>query len=96
MSAYLIALVKIDDAGAYQTYATRSLEVITQYGGTILARGGESAALEGEAFTGRAVIIRFPTLECIRKFYASQQYQQARRLREGVALARMIAVQGVS
>lgn len=95
MSAYLVALVQIEDASAYQIYAASSLKVITQFGGAILARGGESAALEGETFTGRAVIVRFPTLSHIKQFYASSEYQQARSLREGIALVRMIAIEGL-
>ena len=96
MSAYILALVELDDALSYGEYARRALPLIEQFGGEILARGGETQTLEGQLFSGRVVVIRFPSLQRIREFYASSEYQDARRLREPISRARMIAVQGVS
>ena len=95
MSAYLVAMVDISDPIAYRAYAARSRRILAEHGGEILARGGEVVTLEGQTFSGRAVVIRFPTLEHAQRFYASPEYQEARRLREHVASARIVAVQGV-
>jgi len=95
MSAYLIALVDIRDPEAYRAYAARTPAIIAKYGGRLLVRGGETATLEGEPFSGRLVIVEFPTLEHVKEFYASPEYRDAKLLREGVSTARFLAAQGI-
>jgi uncharacterized protein (DUF1330 family) len=95
MAAYLIALVDITDPEAYRDYAARSPAAIAKYNGRILARGGQVATLEGDAFSGRAVIVEFPSMQDIQEFYSSPEYQDAKRWRDGAAVARFIIVQGV-
>jgi uncharacterized protein (DUF1330 family) len=89
-------MVEIEDPEAYKVYAAKASAVIAEFGGTILARGGETASLEGEPFTGRAVLISFPSLECVKAFYNSSSYQGVKTLRDGSAVARLIGIQGIS
>jgi uncharacterized protein (DUF1330 family) len=51
--------------------------------------------LEGPIETRRVVIIEFPELADAEAFYHSSEYAQARKLREGIAVAEFIAVEGV-
>jgi uncharacterized protein (DUF1330 family) len=51
--------------------------------------------LEGEWRPPRLVILEFEDLAAARRWYDSEIYRQARRLREGAAGIRMVAVQGV-
>ena len=96
MPAYLVAFVKIENPEPFKAYVAKSSAVIAQFGGKILARGGETVVLEGEPFSGRTVVIEFPSLDQIKAFYSSASYQEAKRLREGIATARLIGIQGVS
>jgi uncharacterized protein (DUF1330 family) len=41
------------------------------------------------------VILEFPDLETARRWYDSPEYREARRLRDGAARLRMVAVQGL-
>jgi len=95
MAAYLIALIDVKDPEAYRAYTARSPAVIAKYNGRFLARGGPSVSLEGDAVAGRVVIVEFPSLEHVKTFYASPDYQEAKLFREGAAAARFFAVQGV-
>jgi len=95
MAAYLIALIDVKDAEAYRAYVARSPAVIAKYNGRFLARGGQSVSLEGDAVASRIVVIEFPSLEQAKIFYASPEYQEAKLLREGAAVGRFFAVQGV-
>jgi uncharacterized protein (DUF1330 family) len=95
MAAYLIALIDVKDPEAYRSYVARSPAVIAKYNGRFLARGGQSVTLEGEAVASRIVLLEFPTLEHAKTFYASPEYQEAKLLREGAAVGRFFAVQGV-
>jgi uncharacterized protein (DUF1330 family) len=51
--------------------------------------------LEGDWRPPRLVILEFEDLAAARRWYDSEIYRQARRLREGAAGIRMVAVQGV-
>ena len=97
MAAYLIALANVEDPETYaKIYAPKSAAALAQFGGEILARGGTTLSLEGQPFAGRAVIVRFPSLDRIREFYNSPAYREAKVLREGIAYVQMIGVEGVA
>ena len=64
-------------------------------GGRFLVRGGELDVLEGDWTPPRLVILEFEDLAAARRWYDSEIYRQARRLREGATGIRMVAVQGV-
>lgn len=50
--------------------------------------------LEGPEVTERVVVIEFPTLERVKEFYHSEDYQQVKKLREGAATTSFIAIEG--
>jgi uncharacterized protein (DUF1330 family) len=95
MAAYLVAFVEIKKPETFGAYVAKSSAIIAEFGGKILARGGETVTLEGEPFSGRAVLIEFPSLDQIKAFYTSASYQEAKRLRDGIATARLIGLQGL-
>jgi uncharacterized protein (DUF1330 family) len=64
-------------------------------GGRFLVRGGELAVLEGDWQPSRLVVLEFEDLAAARDWYESEVYQQAKKLRDGAARLRMVAVQGV-
>lgn len=63
--------------------------------GAALDRGGELAIFEGDWQPSRLVVLEFEDLATARRWYQSEVYQQAKRLRDGAARLRMVAVQGV-
>ena len=64
-------------------------------GGRFLVRGGELAVLEGDWQPSRLVVVEFESLEAAKRWYSSPEYQEAKKLREGAASLRMVAVEGV-
>jgi uncharacterized protein (DUF1330 family) len=95
MAAYLVAQVQIKDMEIYKQYSARSSAIIAKHGGRILARGGATDILEGDAHPRRMVIIEFPTMEAARGFYDSPEYQEAKKIRTPISEAQFIVVQGV-
>jgi uncharacterized protein (DUF1330 family) len=95
MAAYVIVETDIHDAERYARYMAASPGAIAAAGGRFVARGGELAVLEGDWHPSRLVVLEFDDLEAAKRFYASELYQEAKRLREGAATLRMVAVQGV-
>jgi uncharacterized protein (DUF1330 family) len=94
MSAYLIATIEVTDWEQYQEYTKASSRAVAQYGGKFIVRGGDKITLEGPEETRRIVVIEFPSMEQIKRYYDSKEYQEAKQLRQGAAMATFVAVQG--
>jgi uncharacterized protein (DUF1330 family) len=90
---YIIARVDVMDEHAYAVYARMATQVIKQYGGRVLVRGGTCHVLEGEG-RARNVVIEFDSLELAERYYHSPEYGAARAVRSGAAVADFIAVEG--
>lgn len=95
MSAYMIIRIQADDPGLLKNYQAATPTIIEKYKGRFIARGGKVVTLEGPEEPRRIVIIEFPELADAEAFYRSPEYSQARKLREGLAVAEFIAVEGV-
>jgi uncharacterized protein (DUF1330 family) len=95
MPAYVIAETDISDPERYEQYKAASPAAIAAGGGRFLVRGGELAVLEGDWQPTRLVVLEFEDLAAAKRWYESEIYQEAKKLREGAAHLRMVAVQGV-
>lgn len=95
MPAYLIARVDVDDPALLKDYQAATPPIIAKYGGRFVARGGATVTLEGPIESRRVVIIEFPSLSDAEAYYRSPEYSEARERRERVAVAELIAVDGV-
>jgi uncharacterized protein (DUF1330 family) len=95
MPAYIIVETDIHDPDQYERYKAASPAAVAAYGGRFVARGGALAVLEGDWEPKRIVVLEFPDLETARRFYDSEEYGQAKRLREGAANLNMVAVEGI-
>ena len=95
MAAYILADVQITDPEQYEQYKAASPAAIASGGGRFVVRGGEMAVLEGDWRPKRLVMLEFEDLDAAKRWYESAEYQEAKRLREGAADLRMVAVEGV-
>ncbi|EXU65050.1 hypothetical protein Z951_27610 [Streptomyces sp. PRh5] len=94
MSAYVIANVDVLDEEAGLAYARAAQKSILGHGGRYLVAGPTPAPVEGTWGSSRVVVIEFPDLERIRKWYDSPEYRQAREIREGKVRVQMLFVEG--
>ncbi|MBL8378701.1 MAG: DUF1330 domain-containing protein [Burkholderiales bacterium] len=95
MSAYVIAIIKVNDPDAYAEYARLAAPVNAQFNSRLLARGGEFEFLEGALDCNRVVINRFGSMADARAFYHSVEYQAARTRRLGAADFNMLVIEGL-
>lgn len=96
MKAYWIAHVDVTDSDQYSQYTQRAPAAFALYGGRMLARGGRSEALEGGPARQRNVVIEFESYEQAMACYRSEEYQAAKKHREGAGEAEIIIVEGVA
>lgn len=95
MAAYVVYQGEVLDAERYEDYKVLAAASISAAGGRYIVRGGAVDVLEGDAPAGRAVIIEFPDRQSAVAWYHGDQYGAARKVREGIAKARMYVVDGV-
>lgn len=91
---YIIALIDVTNPQQYAEYAKLSPALIDKFGGRFLARAGRTVTLEGTPAPSRVAIIEYPSFERAQAFFGSPEYQNAKKLREGAANARFIAIEG--
>lgn len=85
MAAYWIARAHIVDPGDYKKYTDRVPEIISKFGGKVLARGGPFRILEGPGKFERHVVIEFASMEQALACHQSPEYQEAAAFRLGGA-----------
>jgi uncharacterized protein (DUF1330 family) len=83
MPAYWIARAKVNDADAYKRYTDVAGDVVGQYGGRFLARGGPFQIVEGPSHFTRFVVAEFPTMQAAVACHSSDAYQGAASNRRG-------------
>jgi uncharacterized protein (DUF1330 family) len=95
LSAFVISEVEILNPDAAARYRELAADSIAKYGGRYLARAAEPVVVEGERSEGRMVIVEFPSMERLRKWYASPEYAQALRFRGAALERRLMFVEGL-
>jgi uncharacterized protein (DUF1330 family) len=95
MPAYVIVETDIYDPDRYERYKAAAPGAVAAGGGRFVARGGDLAVLEGDWHPRRLVVLEFENLEAAKRWYESPGYQEVKKLRDGAANLRMVAVEGV-
>jgi uncharacterized protein (DUF1330 family) len=95
MPAYVIVETDIHDPEQYERYKAASPGAVAAGGGRFIARGGELAVLEGDWHPKRLVLLEFEDLDAVKRWYASETYQEAKKLRDGAANLNMVAAEGI-
>jgi|SRR5689334_4440923 len=98
MAAYLIAAHDIADAAAFEEYRAKVVPMIARYGGRYITRGSSHTFPEGgEWKPERVVIIEFPDMAALERWYHAPEYQPLIALRKASTSDRdmLVVVDGV-
>ena len=80
---------------AREAESDRVPEILSRYGGKVLARGGRYQIMEGPVEFQRHVVIEFPTLEQAIACFESPEYQEAATFRRsGGGVVQNVIVDG--
>ena len=96
MAGYVIAIVDVTNAEAYQEYARQVPVTIAKYGGHYLVRAGKHELREGEWPGTRTVILEFPSLARALEWYDSPEYKPLRPIRQANSSASIVFFEGVA
>ncbi len=95
MAAYVVVEIEVKDPQRYERYKQLAPPSIAKYGGRYLARGGATETLEGTWSPRRLVILEFPTMERAQEWWASEEYAEAKGLRQACAATKMVLLEGL-
>lgn len=94
MPAYVIAHIDVKDPVKYEDYKKMSPVSIQKFGGRFIVRGAQAELLEGTWQPKRLVLIEFPSVEVAKQWWASDDYADAKALRQATSTGDMIVLQG--
>jgi uncharacterized protein (DUF1330 family) len=85
----------VTDTAAYEPYRPLAAARILRFGGRFLVRGGPVEMPEGEPRPERIVVVEFADAETARRWYRSEEYQRALKIRQAASRGRLFLVEGV-
>lgn len=94
MPAYVLVDIDITDPVRYETYKQLAPRSVAAYGGEYLVRAGAVKTLEGTWFPKRFVMLQFASVEDAERWWNSEEYREAKLLRQQTARTEMIVVSG--
>lgn len=94
MSAYWIGAHAITDAAKFDAYLRAVVPMIERHGGRYLTKPGTHDVLEGRWRPNRVVIVEFPDMAALKRWYGSPEYQPMIAMRRLAADDLLIAVEG--
>lgn len=94
MSAYLFIELTVHDREQFLVYAAAARGIAPKFGGEYLSAGRPAEVLEGNGVTAPVVLTRWPSSDHIRRFWNSDEYQAAIKLREGAAKVEATILEG--
>ena len=94
MPAYVVVQVEVEDPVRYEDYKVMVPPSLAPFGGRFLVRGGKVETLEGDWAPKRFVMVEFHSLENAKAWWASEEYKDAKALRQATSKTQMIVVEG--
>jgi uncharacterized protein (DUF1330 family) len=95
MPTYIVGDIQITDPAAYRAHVPRALATIARFGGRVIAGSGNRVELlEGDPMPEWIFIIEFPTAYAARRWYQSDDYQEALKVRLSGSHGRVFLIEG--
>ncbi|RYG01174.1 MAG: DUF1330 domain-containing protein [Chitinophagaceae bacterium] len=91
---YWMVHVEVEDAEAFNAYATAVVDIFKKYDAHFLARAGQFDAVEGTE-RSRNTILEFPSYQAAVDCWNSPEYQAVKILRENAGRVDITIVEGL-
>ena len=91
---YLIAHIRVHDKEKFEEVKSTSMPLVAEFGGRILARNPAPSYREGD-LRGLTVLIEFDDLAAATRFYESDAYTAAIKVREQCSETDLMLVEGL-
>lgn len=84
-NAYIVGQITVKNTALWDEYRSKVPETLLPWGGELIFRGKQVAALAGENPHSDIVVINFPSLAALNGWFASAAYQSLVPLRQQAA-----------
>lgn len=91
---YFIAYMDIKDRDLYSKYAEKVPDIVKKYGGEYIIRTEDVIPMAGGLDPDRVVVIRFRSLDAIKKCFNSSEYLNIMPIREKSVSGKAVIVKG--
>ena len=95
MVAYVIADIDVKDPEGFKSYRDLVPDIIAKHGGKFIVRGGEIENIEGDWDAHRIIMLEFPDMAAVKRFWDSDEYKEILPLRLNNTDSRVLFVDGV-
>jgi uncharacterized protein (DUF1330 family) len=96
MPAYFVAEIEITNQAGFEPYRAAVPATIAQYDGRYLTRGSNVELIEGGPEPKRVVILEFPDVAGVRRWYNSPEYQKILPVRLANSTGHAFILEGVT
>ena len=93
MTAYVVAMMRVNDPETYREYTSRTPKTVKKHGGRFLTRGDTVTTMEGEQYRDRMVILEFPSKQHVDAWFSDPDYQEAMAFRHASSMMHRLLVQ---
>ena len=93
MSVFAFVEITVKDPETYTRYMEAVPPVIEAHGGSYVVRSSRVMPISGGWSPDRMIVIKFATLEDLRRCFQSPDYQTLAELRERATLTRSLVVE---
>ena len=91
---YLLGQITISDKSQYRKYDAKIGDVIKQFGGKYLVKGGLRMVKEGSPTFQRDVLVEFKDIEAAQNFFSSKQFKEISRFRKAGSTGFLLLLNG--
>ena len=95
MKSYIVGQITVTNSEEYLKYQSKVANIVTEYGGKYLVRGGSPSQIEGVSHGNRFVIIEFPGKKEALLWYNSDAYQKILPYRKNNSEGDLVLVDGI-
>jgi uncharacterized protein (DUF1330 family) len=95
MPGYVIAEVTVTDPPGFEKYRQMVGPTVARYGGRFVVRGGKTETVEGQWEPTRLIVLEFESAARAKEWWASEEYREAKALRQRTARTNAVIVEGV-
>lgn len=91
---YLLGQITINDKDQYKKYDSKIGDVIEEFGGKYLMKGGFRVVQEGNPSWQRDVLVEFKDVETAQRFFSSKKFKDISKFRKAGSNGFLILVNG--
>ena len=91
---YLLGQITISDKSQYRKYDAKIGDVIKEFGGKYLVKGGLRMVKEGSPTFQRDVLVEFKDIETVQNFFSSKQFKEISRFRKAGSTGFLLLLKG--